>query len=1010
MADNWYVVLELDFDPPVEDETKIAERIEEKVKFWSSKTNDFKMGPHYRLCLQNAPQMKKDMIGPGNIRKKLAEEACAAVYGPLDKMLKTIGKKGNINNMEGEKLSASLKLPLDVVKKRAKHLGIPWVAGEAIDHQAIYDKYYKTKPQNAQVFDNMKDMLSAFGVKNLYEFLYADTPTKNAGSLPCATLLQRSAEKKKTFRKNDSISGTGSKLCGQCELAFGDESAKAIYDSYLEYAERKAILDHVKAVASISDGELTADSASEPIGQLTQILRDRKLSENILISFCKIEKILYNPHASQKKTSDIRVCRCGIMNDVSDGRKVCSSCGLPLFIRCPSCGTENDASIRVCRCGFHLDNIDKAIALCQLAEHAMEALEFRVAKAHLNDADRYWPKSKTVSDLRARLLEYEGRVGAEVATMRRAMENKCYLEAQRQYGEIKKLFPGYNDPDVEEEITQAISQAKAVYQQACRAGKEAEVLELCAKAFALCADLNGIKELMGKYPPSPVTGFSVSPNPGIKGNVISWTANPGDKSLRYIIVRSKSGWVRNHADGEEIFKGSASSFCDKNIQPGAVYYYNVFTERAGIVSKGAEGSFKEIVNLFEVSSAAVAAGNASLNITWDPLPQNAAAEIYQVSPSGSEKHIATSTSDSYLVSGLTNDTRYLFRVALSYAVGSGKRETKGVSLSGIPTSPPMPVDTLRIKPGQDDIFEATWYYSEPGEIRLFSSVQKPRHNIGDIIPLAALEREMKQLQQLPLTGSSAQKLQRNEHGSTFRYSGSQLLYVTAVAVKSGSAVFGSVARANKGEAIRIREIRPVNGKINIFLDPPGDATGFVVLHRFDQFPADLSDTNTVRKYIPIKQYQLYNAIVLDFLEPKKYYFSVFAEFRHDGEKDYSSGSDYIFDNSSKVTITYSISVSKKILGFLGDNAVTLEFEADTENFTLPDIDIMSAVGNTPMFKSSAKLFHSIPAQTADRKVQVRIPIPDATPKDTYIKAFFRDDAAQAGNQLRLNVNSKYKIT
>lgn len=108
-----------------------------------------------------------------------------------------------------------------------------------------------------------------------------------------------------------------------------------------------------------------------------------------------------------------------------------------------------------------------------------------------------------------------------------------------------------------------------------------------------------------------------------------------------------------------------------------------------------------------------------------------------------------------------------------------------------------------------------------------------------------------------------------------------------------------------------------------------------------------------------------------------------------------------------MNITYSISVAKK---FFGDGSVTLEFEADTRSFTLPDIDVMSAVGNTPMFKSSAKLFHSIPSQNVDGTVQVRIPLPKGTPKDTFIKAFFKDETAQAGNQLRLKLKSNYKIT
>lgn len=58
----------------------------------------------------------------------------------------------------------------------------------------------------------------------------------------------------------------------------------------------------------------------------------------------------------------------------------------------------------------------------------------------------------------------------------------------------------------------------------------------------------------------------------------------------------------------------------------------------------------------------------------------------------------------------------------------------------------------------------------------------------------------------------------------------------------------------------------------------------MVLYRFDQFPTDISDVKTVRKYIPIKQYQLTSSLVLDTMDERKYYLSVFAEFKADGEK------------------------------------------------------------------------------------------------------------------------------
>lgn len=1004
MADNWYVILELEFDPPVEDEQKIADKIDERAKFWSTHFNDFKMGAQYRAWHQNIPQIKKDMIGAANIRKQLAADACTIVYGPVDKLLKTIGRKGNITADEGDKLSKKLKISIDVVKKRAAKLGIKWdTSGGSKDYQATYDKYYKTKPQNASSFDGMKQMLSSFNVDNLYDFLYVNTTVKNANRLPCETLRQRAAEKKKTeFYKNDSISGTGSKLCGQCELAFKDESSKDVYDKYLEYTKRKAILDYAKSIADISDEyELTAEQADEFIGQLTQIFRDRKLSEEVLVAFCKIEKISYNASGAETHNANIKVCRCGCINDVSDGRKVCSNCGLELEIKCPKCGTSNDANIKVCKCGFKFENIDKALALCEQADHAIDALDFTVAKAHLTDAARYWPNSAKVQALKDRLAEFEQRVGKEVAKMREAIKEKRYCEARSQYTSIQKLFSGYSDASIEQEISQAITKAQALFNQAKAAKVEKDILELCAQAYDLCSDLPGVKELMPA--PSVVTGMSVSANGNMKTNIISWTAT-NDKSIRYIVVRSSNGWIQHIADGETVFRGSANSYSDKAIEPGVTYYYNVFAERAGVYSQGAKG--ESVVNLFEISNVSITAADASLNISWDSLPPNATAEIYEVGSNGNKKLIATSSSDCYLVSGLTNGATYYYQVLLSYIVNGKKEVTKGVVKTGVPDCPPEPIDTLRVKPSQDDTFEAIWFQDGSNDVRLFCSTQKPRYNLGDIVSLSTLEQEMRPLQQRPLSPQTNRSLKPNEKGASFQYNGTELLYIVAVVVKSGSAVFGSLARASKGETVNIKAIRPVNGQINIYIDAPATATGFVVLHRFDQFPSDIGDVKTIRKYIPLKQYQLNSAIVLDTLEPKKYYFSVFAEFKRDGEKDYSAGSDYLFDNSPRENITYSISVNKKLFG---DSSVVLEFEAENREFELPAIDVMSAIGNTPMFKSSAKLFHSIPAQHVDGSLQVRIPFPKGMAKDTYIKAFFKDEKAQTGNQLRLKLKSNYKI-
>lgn len=1004
MAENWYIVLELSFDPPVEDEQKIEERLIERSKFWSAHFNDFKIGAQCRAWNQAIPQIRKDMIGPANIRKQLAAEACDIVYGPVDKLLKTIGRKGYITPTEVDKLSKNKKLSPDVVKGRAAKLGIRLEAAAAgKDYQAVYDKYYKTKPQKAAVFDGLRQMLETFHAGDLYQFLYMGTTIKDANRLPYDKLKQRAIEKKGEFKKHDSVSGTGSKLCGQCELTFADETSKETYDRYLEYTQRKAILDQAKSVADIS-GELAQEQCRDYVGQLTQIFRDRVQAEELFVAFCKVEKLVFSlAEASSGKSGNIKVCRCGCINDVSDGRKVCSSCGLELVIKCPKCGAENDASINVCKCGFRFENLDKAMALCEQAEYAMQTLDFPVARAHLSDAHRYWPGNSRIQALQGQLAEYEKRVGGEVAKLRSAMKDRRYWEAQRQYAALQKLFPGYQDAGMEEEIAQAVEKAQLLLQKAKAAKLELDILELCAQAYELCVDLPGVRELMP--PPAPATGFAVRTDPRARVNIISWVGG-SDRSVKYTVVRSESGWVQHLADGEVIFRGSGDSYSDKDILPGVSYYYNVFAERAGLFSQGAKGDFQPAVNLFEVKNVTAAAADGTLQLNWDLLPKGATAEISQISPPG-KALLAASQAGGYLVSGLQNGTVYQFHVRLAYGVNGKKCVTPGVVVSGVPDRPPQPVDSLRVKPSQDGNFEANWYQEEGMEVRLYCAAQKPSYELGDVVSLEALEREMQPLQLLPLSRPSQQKLKAGERGACFRHQGGGLLYLVAVVLMSGSAVFGSLARASLGETVTVREARPINGKIHIFIDPPKDASGFVVLYRFDQFPTDISDVKTVRKYIPIKQYQLTSSLVLDTMDERKYYLSVFAEFKRDGEKDYSFGADYLFDNSPRTSITYSIAVSRKIFG---GSSVQLEFTAGGREFDLPDIDVMYAVGNAPMFKASAQLFHAIPSQHVNDSLRVQVPLPKGLSRDTYIKAFFRDEAETNRGQLQIKLGSSYKIS
>lgn len=998
MTENWYIVLELEFDPnPVNDESVIADKIEEKRKFWSSKANDFNHGAEYRKYSQMIPDIKKDMIGEANIRVELIKDACEKTYGPIDKRLKMI-KKTEISQDIIDKIAEKHKVDVEAVKRRAAALGIKIGASRGGDYQETYDKYYKTKPQNADKFNGMNALLKSFNVANLYEFLYAGTSIKNPQNLPYDALKQRAREKKtKEFYKNDSVSGSGSKLCGQCEECFKNDSSKQIYDKYLEYNRRKAILDEVKNSYELV-GELTQESYADFVGQLTEIFKNRKNAEILLAAFCKIEKIPvpYSGTASEQANSNIKVCRCGCTNDVSDGRKVCKACGLELQIKCPKCGTVNDANINVCKCGFRFENIDKAISLCELASDALEIMDFMVADAHLTDAEKYWPGSEKVSELRVRLEELKIRVGAAVDLMRKACAEKRYYEVKKQLESIKKFAPGYSEPALESEITDAIDTAEKYKKTAQSAKNEADIVEACTKAYEACNDCPGVKEIISKYPPDAPADFVISTDPVAKVNVLTWTKSITSGLLYYSVVRKEGAVPVSVQDGFLVGRVSMCSINDRDIKPGVQYFYAVFAERAGVFSSALV--YKDAVsNLFEISSVKVAAGDGLLQLTWEPIADNACVEIERTDSNGKKTKPACNSRNNFVDNGLANDHEYRYRVYLAYTIGAQKVSTAGINITGIPTRPPLPIEKLIVKPVQGSEFQIEWENPEGGEVQFFCSAKKPDWLSGDLVAVSDLESKM--------NGLVVNKTSSNQ--GTFKYEGEELIYVLAVVVKSGSAVIGTIARASKGGTVKINSVSLVNGKIMITPDLPKDCTGFVVLYRHDQFPDDISDVNTTRKYIPLKQYKYDGGLVINSNEPENYYFSVFAEFKRDGESDYSTGTDYLFSNVARQIITYSISVNKKLFG---GRSVNITFECEDKKYILPDIDIISAQDRAPMFKKTGKLFYQISGQEASGNVQISIPLEKGLARETYIKPFLKDENLAGRYVLKIKLGSDHKIS
>lgn len=1003
MAENWYIILELDFDEnPVEDSNIINQRIEEKARFWASRFHDFNKGAQYRKYYQMIPEIKRIMLDETE-RKKQIEQAKIITYAPIDKILKTIGRKGMITAQEVARLSVKQKVSMELVKRRANILGIQVMDSKESNEKEIYEKYYKIKPPNAAAYEGMKPLLDFFHAENLYDFLFAKTSVRNPECLPYETLKQRAEEKKKKeFYKTDSISGTGSKLCAHCEVTFFDNSSKQAYDTYLQYKKRQTILNEIKEIYDIS-GAISTEQVNEFIGKLIELSKDKVQSEQLLSAFCTIEKIpIPVSQSNMTPNSNIKICRCGCRNDISDGRNLCKNCGLELVFTCPCCGKKNDITINVCSCGFLVEWIDKAEALCSLAQTEMEQMEFLFAKTHLDDANRYLPNSSKVIQLKMRLAQLEQRVGTEVEQMRNACEKREYFRAQKSYYHIKHLFPQWKEEELEKEIEDSISKAKQFIYQSYTVQKEEDILEFCWQAYQICKDYDKIAEVVSNYPPKAPNNLTVTADGKAKANQISWKTEETNDFISYMVRRKEDTTPQNNTDGQLVKVTKTCQITDTDIIPGKAYFYTVFAERMGVYSKPV--SIKEpVFLLFEIENVSITPKAGEIQIQWREIPDDAQAVVYRRNDFGMEERLECENTCGYLDKGLYNEVRYTYRICLEYHLNKTVIQTPGVLVSGIPTRLPKIIEQIYVKPLPDNKFQVSWENRENSKIQFYYSTVRPEISTGDIILLTTLETKMNRLEVTPIRSEA----EMGYETGIFEYIGTETIYVTAAVIQYESALIGAFTRAGRGETVVIKSVGIVNDKIHILIEPPERAVGFVVLYRFDQFPIDISDVNTIRKYIPLKQYQFHHALIIDSREPSYYYFSVFAEFIKDGEKEYSTATDYLFTRTRKQIITYSITVNKKLFG---ENSVIFEFESESQNFILPELCIALSIGAAPLYKDSAEIFAIVPTQQVNTSIKIKFPLPKRLERDVYLKAFLNDTKLQALYQLKLKLKSSYQIS
>nr|WP_072537015.1 zinc ribbon domain-containing protein [Anaerococcus mediterraneensis] len=998
---NWYEELELSFDPPVEDEAVIEKRINEKSVEWS-KLSTTSSDKKYGILGDMIDDIKKDMLGEANIRKDLAKEAKDKRNESIDVYLDAISGKQYIKQSEINSIVSRLKMDKDVIINRIKERNIPIEEGEDnSDYQDIYDKYYKKRSASDRKFRGISKTLQSLNKETLYEFLYDDPIA--AKDLPAQTLLARAKERKeKEFFKTDRISAIGSDLCSSCQEVFENENTKAEYDDYLDTDRLKNILKDFKKQAEVIEGPVPNSTIDSVVNSLGGLLKDPILAKDIVEAFYKVEKISVIGGDDKEKNPNLKYCRCGHLNDTSDGRKFCSSCGLELDLKCPKCGKLNPNTVNTCSCGFDLSKIDRVKSLTKFAEEDLNKLDFISAEAKLSQAESYWKNNDKVQKLKARLSTEKSKVDSQLDKLNVFIKDKYFYQARDMYRLLKKSYPNFDQPLIKDQIEKAIKAAESKINLAKSAKDKDLSIKYGLEANDICRDIPSLSDILPA--PDMVTGLKVKTDPIQKQNIISWDRS-NDRSIVFRLYRSDSIWIRNPEDGELIYEGSSFSFTDKKIKPGELYYYNVFASRASLLSKPGPGI--SIRNLFDVTNLKAQAQDGTVKLSWDGNFPNTKAVISEYLENGSEKVLGETDRTSFLARSLQNNKTYSFVVRLAYNIDGKIEKSQGLRISAIPTVPIDPINSLTIRPYKDGTYQALFYHDSMDPIRLYGSTKRMDYNIGDTISLDTIENEMDPIETRALPGELKLNLYSGQKGFVFDYKDDVPIYVVALAIRNQNASFGNICKIRKGEDVKIKDVRIVNDRVTIFIDPVKNASGYLLLYNFDHPVFDIEDRSCQRTTISLGQFERDKAIFIENPQDRKYYIGLFAQFKEDSQIDYSAVSDYEFDNQAKVNISYEIKLEKSLFGKV--KAAKIIFKADQKDFSLPAIEIRSQIGVAPIFKESAELLDTVEPREISGTYEHRIPA-TMFGKNTYIKPFLKNDRDNSKYQLQIDLGSSLKIS
>lgn len=936
--ENYFILLELPFDPPESDTSKISEAISKKQAQWSrDQSNPVKKAKasEYLAALED---IKKVMLDPAARKQEAAKakQIKESKAKDLEAKLKLYRAKGDELSEKDlkqlVKVFGAFGFTADEIKRK---FGSGRKKTEKIDPSEVLDK---TQARNVKNFMQQLDMRD----KTLYDFLGL-APTSS-----CSQLCEAAdAMKKKILAKGDKTGRDNAvqSLCGLCVVIFKDAANKRKYDNYANLTKYGAVNDAIDELA------LGNQKRIEP--KMKESLIDIAVGQyRLSVSDASVYINHYCEYMGYALPENKIVCGlCGTENPA--GTTNCVKCGKPLIIPCPACGAENNNSAKTCaKCGFDLTKMDKAVELLRQAKQKYAEKALEEAERLVKEAKAYWPNHADILALEKTIQDERKRAADTIAAIMQDIQDKRMYAAQTKIDQAKA--GGFSiDPSVSARVASVLKDVESQLAAMRNASGDA-AFTIAMKLTELISDSDELNQSVKKFPPDEVPAFR---SKRIGDEItLSWKPSPSIGEISYQVVRKENTYPNGPTDGMSVYTGKELTFTDSDAPKNTVLYYSVFAVRIGVHSKATRLE-EAIAIVGKVTNLKAIGGDGMITLSWIKAPTVTEIRLYKYcgferpQDDGAYELVPCTRLDGLTINGLTNGANYWFAISAGHTLNGKTYFSEKVYLSAVPQKPAKPLQDFSVQL-IDEVFQAKWSQSE-WDVILFYAKQRPEYAVGTIYDLDELLSKFEKID-VNLKSLTEAEFRLNFVGEC---------YIVPGVINASNVILNTAAYISSVPGVKdiSFDLNSAATEMYVNFTWPKKIDRSILVYRMDTYPTGIDDPLAHKVECSKRQYEANEGVLISNPAKGTFYAEVYTYFESDGHRVYSDACRALLSNEPQKTVFYTFKYKKP--GFFNKKCtLTVEIETDG-GCVFPAFAIVSKFKSTPLKRSDGDIVCTVSENT-----------------------------------------------